>query len=347
MADDVLNLEGPSLLPLPPGAVDNYRFNLPRITLADTPDIVNLTTLQTNNDIKQKENAQLKKTLESQLSVQDRIANIISAKKEDIKRTLIPFVLTLLASFGTSAIQALVSKTPITPDQLKQLVNCPTASKISDIIRKRNSLVKQINNIYKIVNILTKTLGITNIIITTLNIGIQLAKAIPYPSIGIPNAGLPPVTVGIQNTASDALAKLQDLLKAAGITVSILTLAVGSFGIFLGKILELLSSLDMMLEQCAEDQNMDLETINDEINALANSTIETTQSPEGNTYKGFKLEIVINERNTSKYIQRYAQALNRQGVPVLKTDPSFASDPTILIDRLKFIIDSDPNITAE
>jgi len=330
-----------------PGAVDGYQFNIPRVVIADTPDIVNLATLQTNNDIKQKENTQLKKTLESQLSVQDRIANIISAKKEDIKRTLIPFVLKLLASFGTSAIQALVSKNPITPDQLKQLINCPSSNTINDIIKKRNSLVKQINNIYKIVNILTKTLGITNVIITTLNIGIQLSKAIPYPATGIPPLGLPPVTVGLQNIASDALAKLQDLLKAAGITINILTLAVGSFGIFLGKIIELLSSLDMMLQFCAEDQNMDFETINDEINALANSTIETTQTPEGNMYKGFKLEVVINEKNTSEYIQRYAQALTKQGVPVLKTEPSFASDPTILIDRLKFIIDSNPNITAE
>ena len=64
-------------------------------------------------------------------------------------------------------------------------------------------------------------------------------------------------------------------------------------------------------------------------------------------YKGFKLEVVINEKNTSEYIQRYAQALTKQGVPVLKTEPSFASDPQVLINQLKFIIDSNPNLTAE
>ena len=56
---------------------------------------------------------------------------------------------------------------------------------------------------------------------------------------------------------------------------------------------------------------------------------------------------IINEKNTSKYIQRYAQAVNSQGIPVLKTEPSFASDPAVLISQLKFIIDSNPNITAE
>ena len=107
----------------------------------------------------------------------------------------------------------------------------------------------------------------------------------------------------------------------------------------------------MLLQHCAEDQDMDLEQLNDEINALANPTIEVTQSPENgdnnNTYKGFTLEVVINKQNTSKYIQRYAQALNKQGVPVIKTESSFASDPSVLISQLKFIIDSSPNITAE
>ena len=59
------------------------------------------------------------------------------------------------------------------------------------------------------------------------------------------------------------------------------------------------------------------------------------------------LKTKINEKNTSKAIQRYAQAVTLQGVPVLKTEPSFASDPQVLIDQLKFIIDSNPNLTAE
>jgi hypothetical protein len=55
----------------------------------------------------------------------------------------------------------------------------------------------------------------------------------------------------------------------------------------------------------------------------------------------------LDEVNQSKYPRRYAQALSKQGVPVLKTDSSFASNPQVLIDQLKFIIDSNPNLTAE
>ena len=60
----------------------------------------------------------------------------------------------------------------------------------------------------------------------------------------------------------------------------------------------------------------------------------------------FKLEIKLDPTNNLSYPRRYAQALNLQGIPVLKTDSSFASDPQILINQLKFIIDSDPNLTA-
>ena len=220
---------------------------------------------------------------------------------------------------------------------------------MNNLIRKRNSLVKQLNNIYTIINVLTKTLAITTVVITTLQIGITLAKALPYPYTGIPPLGLPPLTAGQQTTLSDALNTLQDALRKAGIVVGILTLSLGSFGIILGKVIELLNSLDMLLQHCAEDQNMDFEKLNEEIYALANPTIEATQTPESNvnTYKGFKIEVVINEQNTNKYIQRYAQALTPQGVPVLKTEPSFASDPSVLVSQLKFIIDSNPNITAE
>ncbi len=108
-----------------------------------------------------------------------------------------------------------------------------------------------------------------------------------------------------------------------------------------------------MIQQCANEQDVPFEAINDELNifvnqstGISNSTvIQATQ--EGNTYKNFKLEIKLDEASTNKYPRRFAQALNRQGVPVLKTDSSFASDPQVLLDQLRFIIDSNPQLTAE
>jgi formyltetrahydrofolate synthetase len=118
----------------------------------------------------------------------------------------------------------------------------------------------------------------------------------------------------------------------------------------LGSILNLLNMLDILIQQCSQDQNIPFTTINNELNLLVNQSTGISNSvviATDNTYKGFALEIKLDETNTTQYKKRYAQALNRQGVPVLKTESSFASDPQVLIDQLKFIIDSNPNLTAE
>jgi hypothetical protein len=219
----------------------------------------------------------------------------------------------------------------------------------NELIKKRNSLVTQINNIYNLVKTLTSILGITNTIISVLQIGIQIAKANPYPSTGIPPLGLPPLTSGAQTSIASFVAALETQLKSLGKTLNVITITVGSFGILLGIILKLLEALDMLLQECAGTNAMSLTAINDEINALANPTVEATQNDnnDNNIYKGFTLGVKIDETNESKYIKRYAVAQNKQGIPVLRTESSFASDPAILISQLKFIIDSTPNITAE
>ena len=234
----------------------------------------------------------------------------------------------------------------ITKDQLIGLVNCPSQAKIQSVIKQRALLVNQINGMYKITLGLTALLGLTDIVISTVKTAIQLAKSNPYPATGIPPT-LPPLTSGIQTRIASFVAELENQIKVKNKTLTTVTLAIGSFAVFLGIILKFLNMLDIILQFCAEDQNMDLEQINDEINALANPTVVATQNGNTNTYKGFTLGVKIDETNESKYIRRYAVAQNKQGIDVLKTDSSFASDPAVLISQLKFIIDTNPNITAE
>jgi hypothetical protein len=312
-------------------------YEVPRITLTLIPDPSQQLTSQINQDLYKQENEITKNQLN--IPTEAKLANIFNNKKETIKATLIPFAVALILEFGTTAAQDIINK------KTPQSFDCPSSAKIQQLIKKRNNLVKQLNNLYSSITILTKTLGITNTIINALKVGIQLVYLIPYPATGVPPV-LPPLTSGIIEITGTTKDKLIQTLNKAGIIVSILTITLGTIGILLGTIIQILNQLDILLSQCAIDQNMDLEQINNEINSLSNTTVIVTQS-ENNTYKGFRLEVKINEKNTSKYIQRFAQAVNKQGVPVLKTEPSFASDPAVLIDQLKFIIDSNPNLTAE
>jgi hypothetical protein len=235
----------------------------------------------------------------------------------------------------------------ITKDQLISLVDCPTASKIQSTLRQRNLLVTQTNGMYKTIKSLATVLGITSSVISAIQIAIKLAESNPYPATGIPPLGLPPVTTGLQAKISSFIAKIKNEMVVNEKTITTINIAIASFAVFLGIILKFLKTLDAILEHCAGNQSMDFEQINNEINALANPTVAATQNDNTNTYKGFTLSVKIDQTNESKYIRRYAVAENKQGVPVLKTDSSFASDPSVLISQLKFIIDTNPNITAE
>lgn len=250
-----------------------------------------------------------------------------------------------LKAAALTASPTILSLIPV--DQLTSLINCPSSAVIQSIIKKRNLLVNQVNGIYKTTSTLTKVLGITSTVLSTIQLGIQLAKSNPYPATGVPPLGLPPLTSGAQTTIASYVAKLENQLKVINKNTSTITITVGSFSILLGTILKFLSVLDVIIQYCAEDLEMDFEAVNDEINALANPTVAATQNSDTNTYKGFTLGVKIDETNESKYIRRYAVAQNKQGIDVLRTDSSFASDPAVLISQLKFIIDSNPNITAE
>lgn len=299
-------------------------------------------------EIRKLERSNNEKSAKKEIPGPQKVALTVNVGKEEIKKKLIPFIIKLLVPFGMVALQAVISNIPLA--NIKDQVLCPRQDKLLELIRKRNKLVRQINNIYSKIKKVEKGLNITNSIITGLQAGIALIELIPYPATGIPPLGLPPLTTGIIETVGSGKDKLKELLKQAKIAINILTLTAAAFGAVLGILLRLLNSLDALIQICSESQNVPFETINNELNLLVNTSTGVSNSKvigDDNTYKGFTLEIKLDEASTSKYPKRFAQALTKQGVPVLKTDSSFASDPQVLLDQLKFIIDSDPNLSAE
>jgi hypothetical protein len=330
---------------------EGKQYDLPRITVSKTPDVTGAATNQLNQEILTEETKLIKQQGNSELSAQERLANSANNKKEELKKTAIPFIIKLLAPFGAVALQAVISKIPL--DKIKDQIQCPSQAKILELTNKRNKLVRQVNNAYKTINTLTKTLSITSNTITAVQAGIATIEALPYPATGVPPIGLPPLTSGIIEVTGSGKDKLKEALKKANVIISIVTLSLAAFGAILGIILRLLNNLDALIQQCAQEQDVPFEDINNELNTFVNQStgisnsevIQSTQ--EDNTYKGFTLEIKLDETNSNKYPRRFAQALTKTGIPVLKTDSSFASDPQVLLDQLKFIIDSNPQLTAE
>lgn len=260
----------------------------------------------------------------------------INLSKEKIKKKLIPFIIKLLLPFGVIAVQALINKIDI--EKIKDQILCPRQDKLLELIEKRNKLVRQINGIYQLVTRMSQILVGINVALTAIQVGILAITIIPFPA---PAAA--PVSV----------AKLEETLKKFRIVVNIITLTLAAFGAVLGIILRLLNALDLLLRECSQSQEVPFEQINDQLNLFINESTGVNNQTLINdiqvnkpTYKGFTLELALDPYSSSKYPKRFAQALTRTGVPVLKTDSSFASDPQVLIDQLKFIIDSNPDLNA-
>jgi hypothetical protein len=104
----------------------------------------------------------------------------------------------------------------------------------------------------------------------------------------------------------------------------------------------LLNLLDSLVGKCASEDNISYEQINSDIlNLLPNqSSLNPIINPTQNFYKGFTIDVVTEESQLSNYPQRRAVAYNKFGIIILKGPLSFSSDPEVLIDELKYIIDS-------
>lgn len=305
----------------------NKVYEVSRVTLLPTPDVTSTANSKINEQITSKEEELSR--LKSQLPTRDKLIQFFNENKETFKRILIPFVISLLVAYGSSVAQAVLDDIPL--DQIIDILKgkCPSQAKIKELIEKRNKLVTQLNNNYETITTMASWTGVLSSVLQGLKIGVQLVKAVPAPA-----------PAGVAAYLIEGEKQINNISKS----INLITLTTASFGVFFGLVIKLLNTLDILLQLCSQDTGIPYEQINNEINALSNATIENQND---NTYKGFNLVVKIDETNESQYIRRYAAAENKQGIPILKTDSSFASDPTVLINQLKFIIDSNPNITAE
>ena len=80
--------------------------------------------------------------------------------------------------------------------------------------------------------------------------------------------------------------------------------------------------------------------ISDSINTVYDNELIALATENDGTYKGFILEIE-SIPFTDTVNKNRAVGKNRSGIILISTESSFASNPQVLIDELKFIIDRD------
>ena len=269
---------------------------------------------------------------------QERLSNQINT----VKSTLIPAILTMTSAFGVTKATDLISKgkNEIT-NTINNKSSCPPQNELTDLISRKNKLVKQLNNTLTLIDSTTKALGISGGVIEGLDIAFNILKNLPIPtSTGVPGVpGLPTnVVLAIQDN-KDRLDKLIGKLKK--INSSTLTILVLLRQVLL-QALQLLNLLDQLVEKCYP--NAEQETV-----ALELTTLTTEQSnqlsPVVTDVNGFTMGVETEVTN-KPLKRRRAIATNKKGVVMLKGEWSFSSIDQILIDELAFYIQQN-NLKAD
>ena len=272
----------------------------------------------------------------------DLLDKLIYAKKfsigklvDNIKTKLIPLAISLLLAFGISKLTQANRKT------------CPTPDTLNNVIRTRNRVVRQLNQLFQSITINT-ALALAFTALANVLKGVRLAMdALPAPqAVGVPPAkdfgGLIfaqpySFTAKLQHI-NDELEKLEEANKGTSraTLVSLIFLIAGVTTVVL-----ILKSIDQMAQECAEENgvtDLELEAINQELLDLAEEEAEDGNPIIGNI-NGFNFSVETDNKNPVGTLKRrFAVAKDSRGVTLLKGEPSFSSSDQILIDELVFYI---------
>ena len=247
---------------------------------------------------------------------------------EIIKTRLVPLAIGMLIAFGITKLAQKSQKTCPSPDQLK------------DVIRRRNSVVKQLNQIFKAVA-LNSALAVAFLAISKVVRGARSTiDSIPLPlALGGPG----PIGLVFSQTYS-FVAKLQnvkDLLKDLEesnkdlnkqILIALVFLVVALIIILL-----LLKGIDDLIQECSRDENIEFEEVSEELLDLTQEA-EEEGIPVIKSVNGFTLSVETLKNTPGQLKRRQAIAKDSRGITLLKGEPSFASSDQILIDELVFYI---------
>ena len=235
-----------------------------------------------------------------------------------VQTVMLPLAFELMIFFGIAK-----------EEQANQLQSkCPSNERLTDIVKKRNSIVRQLNNIYGII--------IANTALAFLFV--YLSKYLK----GIKGL-IDGLSIPLQFTTYDLTAKLDNITAALERLADVnkdlkkqLIIALVFLIISLIIILRYLGTIDKLISGC---KNVDeMETLNAELLAISTQTTEQGE-PEEKIVNGFDMSVeVVDKAQVGDLPRRQAIAKNSKGITILKGEPSFSAQDQILIDELSFYI---------
>ena len=264
------------------------------------------------------------------------IKNSVLKITSSIQNKLFPLAMGLLILFGITKLTQSNSE------------KCPNDALLKLAIRRRNSIVKQLNNVYKIITINTALVAVFLAVSAAFKAGKITLSALPIPLA----FAVYPIVAALEDV-KELFEKLsdnsKDLRKALIIALVFLIASLVIILIYLKKI-------DGLIEKCVGDSNrlgdgtggdgtggdgsggLQMTEINSELLALGTQS-QSQGNPIVTNVNGFEISVVVDEDSKAgELYRRQAIAKNSTGITILKGESSFSAEDQILIDELAFYI---------
>ena len=276
-----------------------------------------------------------------------RLGSLILKQSQKLSKFVIPLAFNLIKEYGIAKLEAALEEESDNIDELREQLKEEFCNvQLPQIIAKRNNAVDYLNNTGRILDTLTISVNFgasfAEILETLIKIlrGAsftinQAAKAIPL----IPGAVVS--AVNDLSTIADTVTFKPDgtpNIPPLKITAAQVSPAFATVQSTIVRCVDLLDRLDILITLC--DPNANLTGISDSINTVYDNELVAAATENDGTYKGFILEIE-SIPFTDTVNKNRAVGKNRSGIILISTESSFASNPQVLIDELKFIIDRD------
>ena len=271
---------------------------------------------------------------------QKTILNAVKA----ISERLLPFIIGMLAAFGITNIKKwLDGKNTLENTPTK----CPTKAELRRQINKRNKVVKQLNNLYKVITAAIAAIGIVTTLLKIFQLIMRLFGRFPVPStIGTPpgpsGGVLYSFRIGQLIRFDEKYDKFKGKFKLFSKIPKIILTALILLRFYLKAALDLLKIADNKIDQCSQEAGIDFtqEEIDNELLAIG-AQEEEDGNPVLTDVNGFNMSVQpVPKTEVGSIVKRQAVAKDSKGIIILKGEPSFSASDQILIDELAFYITS-------
>jgi hypothetical protein len=276
-----------------------------------------------------------------------RLGELILKQAIKLSKFVLPLVTNLIFEYAVDELESALEENQEEIDKKKEELKEKFCNvQLPRIIEFRNNAVEYLNNTGKVLD--SFTLGVdfgasfADILDSLVKILKQASFGLNQAAKGIPLVpGIVPAVVNDLNTITDIIVFKADGTPNIPPIQSVINQVSPAFATaqsVIVRCVDLLDKLDILITFC--DPEAPLTPISDSINNIYENELLAESSENGSTYKGFILEIETRPF-TDTVDQNRAVGKNKSDIILISTEYSFASDPQVLIDELKFIIDRD------